>query len=150
MSETAVSAQIALALSSVPGVVTFRNNVGAVKSEDGRFVRFGLCPGSSDRIGWVSVVVTPDMVGKRVAVFLGVEAKTPGGRTDPKRLADQTNFIGRVLEAGGFAGFASSPEQALRIIGHGGDHSPSGEGGAGRIAPRGKPKHGAGANDPGD
>jgi len=93
MSETDVSASIALALAKVPGVVTFRNNVGAVKSDDGRFVRFGLCPGSSDRIGWVSVVVTPDMVGKRVAVFLGVEAKTPGGRTDPKRLADQTNFI---------------------------------------------------------
>lgn len=35
-----------------------------------RKVRAGLeVPGSSDLIGWHTVTITPDMVGKRVAIF---------------------------------------------------------------------------------
>ena len=149
MSESQVMHTIMLALSA-SGATIFRNNVGAVKASDGRFIRFGLCPGSSDLIGFMPVTITPEMVGKRVALFLAVEAKAPGGHTDLERKAAQDRFIDAVLAAGGLAGYARTAEQALGVIGHGGDHSSSGEGGAGRTAHRGKPKHGAGANDPGD
>ena len=149
MSESGVMHSIMLALSA-SGATIFRNNVGAVKASDGRFIRFGLCPGSSDLIGFMPVTVTPDMVGKQIALFLAVEAKAPGGHTDLERKAAQDRFINAVLAAGGLAGYARTVEQALGVIGHGGDHCTSREGGARRTSPGGKPKHGVGTNDPGD
>lgn len=69
--------------------------------------------GTSDLIGWSSVVVTPDMVGCRVAVFTAIETKkSKGGRTSD----DQANFIAQVLKAGGIAGVANSPEAARSIV----------------------------------
>jgi hypothetical protein len=94
------------------GAVLWRNNTGAVKDSTGRLIRFGLCKGSSDLIGLRSVTVTPDMVGQRVAVFAAIEVKTPTG----KPTAEQINFIGKVNEAGGIAGIARSPEDAMQIL----------------------------------
>lgn len=68
----------------------------------------GLCNGSSDIIGWHSITITPDMVGKRVAVFTAIEVKTERGRPTPEQL----NFINTLREAGGIAGVARSPEEA--------------------------------------
>ena len=51
----------------------WRNNTGALVDQQGRFVRFGLCKGSSDLIGLRSVVVTPKMVGQRIAQFVALE-----------------------------------------------------------------------------
>ena len=150
MSESAVMHTIMLALSA-SGATIFRNNVGAVKASDGRFIRFGLCPGSSDLIGFMPVTITPDMVGRKVALFLAVEAKAPGGHTDIERKAAQDRFIDAVLAAGGLAGYARTAEQALGVIGHGGDQHPGcGEGSARRAAPGRERKYGAGTNDPGD
>lgn len=95
--------------------VLFRNNVGKVKTEDGRFISFGLVKGSSDHIGWTSVKITPDMVGQKIAVFTGIEWKTKTGRATPKQLY----FIERVKHDGGYAGIARSVEDALAIIGKG-------------------------------
>jgi len=58
----------------------FRNNVGVLRDERGQHVAYGLCPGSADLIGFVPVTITPEMVGRRVAVFLAVECKTDTGR----------------------------------------------------------------------
>lgn len=44
----------------------------------GRFVTYGMGPGSGDRIGLVSLVVTPEMVGRRLAVFVSAEGKAGG------------------------------------------------------------------------
>jgi hypothetical protein len=33
-------------------------------------------PGMSDLIGWTKIQVTPDMVGKEIAMFTAVEVKT--------------------------------------------------------------------------
>lgn len=104
----------------------FRNHVGQgwtgkhVKTEGGftilqnaRRCAFGLAVGSSDLVGWVSVTVTPDMVGQRVAVFTAVEVKNSrGGRASD----EQPGFIRAVMEAGGRAGFARSVEQARAIV----------------------------------
>jgi hypothetical protein len=39
-------------------------------------VHYGLLKGSADFIGWNTQVVTPDMVGKKIAVFQSIEIKT--------------------------------------------------------------------------
>ena len=113
--EADVSPEIRLALSRA-GATLFRNNqglawYGAARDQP---VKYGLGVGTGDLIGWVPVVITPDMVGKTIAVFTSVEIKRPvGGRPAD----EQKNFILRVCEAGGFAGFASSGDEALLVIG---------------------------------
>lgn len=94
------------------GVVIFRNNTGALKDAMGRLVRFGLCVGSSDLIGWKPVTITQDMVGQEVAVFTALEVKKPRGRPTEK----QEYFIGRVKGDGGYAGIVRSLAEALRIV----------------------------------
>ncbi len=73
-------------------------------------VKFGLFPGSADLIGWRSIVITPEMVGRRVAVFLSAEAKSRDGELEP----DQATWLNNVRAAGGIAyvarGVDSVPE----------------------------------------
>jgi len=124
MKETNIQRLIMLALSRANCRI-FRNNVGTAwngknyATKDGRrvienpqIIRFGLCPGSSDLIGYTEKEVTPDMVGKKVAIFTAVEVKKPKGVRSEK----QRNFIDRVNAAGGFGGFATSEAEALEII----------------------------------
>ena len=68
-------------------------------------------PGTSDLIGWRSVVVTPAMVGQTIAVFAAVEVKDQGRATK-----HQLNFIAQVQAAGGLAGVAHSIEEAAEIL----------------------------------
>lgn len=114
--ETPIMQKIRLAIGGRPGVRIFRNTVGALQDRFGHWIVYGLCKGSSDLIGWTSVVVTPDMVGRRVAIFTAIEVKVPGSRTEPDRLKDQQSFIERVQADGGRAGFASDPVTAARIV----------------------------------
>lgn len=80
------------------GARLFRNNVGALKSPDGRIVRFGVGGnGGSDLIGWRCATVTPEMVGKKIAIFFAVEAKTGSTRVTENQQA----FIDAVNKAGG-------------------------------------------------
>lgn len=90
----------------------FRNNVGSAQTTDGRFIRFGLAPGSPDLIGWKRITITPDMVGTTVAVTVGIEVKNLGGRTR----ADQQRFIAHMQDFGCRAGIAHSVEEAHDII----------------------------------
>lgn len=75
-------------------------------------IKFGLTAGSGDLIGWTPVIVTPEMVGKKIAIFTSVEIKEPGKY--PK--AHQKNWVQQVQQAGGIAGWASSVEQAEEIF----------------------------------
>jgi hypothetical protein len=93
----------------------WRMNVGNFELKDGRRIVVGT-PGMSDLIGFTSTIVTPDMVGQRIAIFTAVEVKTRGGRTDPDRLRKQNLFIGIVQQLGGRAGFATSVEEARAIL----------------------------------
>lgn len=90
----------------------FRNNVGALQDKNGRWVTYGLCPGSSDLIGWRSVEITPAMVGQRVAIFTALEAKAPGER--PSR--EQNAFLRAVQLHGGLAGDYRSLDEARAIL----------------------------------
>jgi hypothetical protein len=126
MSETDILQAIRLHIGNRADTRIFRNNTGTgwtgssvVRNRDGsltirdpRPLHAGLCVGSSDLIGWQSVVVTPDMVGTSVAVFVAIEVKTE--RTKPTR--DQVRFIDCVSGHGGFAGIARSPDDALDIL----------------------------------
>lgn len=87
----------------------FRNNTGTafqgqkvtvngrLMISEPRQIEFGLCVGSSDLIGWTEIVVTPEMVGQKIAVFTAVEVKKNGKKPTEK----QINFINHVNGAGG-------------------------------------------------
>lgn len=90
----------------------FRNNVSLAWAGDEldrrgnllvitnpRPIHAGLCKGSSDLIGWKSVKITEDMVGRTVAIFQAKEVKTPGVAATE----DQYNFLRQLRAAGGLA-----------------------------------------------
>ena len=98
-------------------VTLWRNNVGVLLDATGRPVRYGLANDSralnevlksSDLIGWRPVTVTPDMVGRRLALFVSRECKPGGWRFSgtPREVA-QRAWIDLVNQAGGDAAFAS-------------------------------------------
>jgi hypothetical protein len=70
--------------------------------------------GSSDGIGLHSITITPEMVGRQVAVFVAIEAKDKG---EPS--AEQRTFLTVVHKAGGIAGVAHSVEEAQQILDRG-------------------------------
>lgn len=75
-------------------------------------VTFGLSPGSPDLVGWKTVEVTADMIGQRLAVFVGIEVKMPG----EKPRADQAHWLAQLEQAGGVAGVATSTDEAVDIL----------------------------------
>lgn len=102
----------------------FRNQVGQYRlarpncepcQKYGRIIRSGLCVGSSDLIGWTSVMVTPEMVGQRIAVFTAIEAKTQDRRSKPS--TEQSAFLRVVQGHGGLACVARSVEDAEALLG---------------------------------
>jgi len=90
----------------------FRNNTGVLRDYHGRPVSFGLAKGSADLIGWASRVITPEMVGQRVAVFTSIEVKTASGRLRP----EQKQWLDAVQAAGGIAGVARSVDDANALL----------------------------------
>lgn len=69
--------------------------------------------GASDLNGWTEIVITPAMIGRKVAIYTAIETKESGGGDKSE---EQVNFVEQVRQAGGIAGFASSPEDALKVI----------------------------------
>jgi hypothetical protein len=125
MSEKIIQTQILKALGARRDVRLFRQNVGngfmgrvvgqgdgIVTLENTRRVQFGLCPGSPDLVGWQAVTITPDMVGKKFAVFTGIEVKAPRGRVRN----EQENFIRVLRSFGGTAGIARSVADAEALL----------------------------------
>jgi hypothetical protein len=111
--ETDLQQRIRLALGTHPDARLFRNQVGSLPDpRTGRLVTFGLARGSADLIGWRTLVVTPEMVGQRIAVFTSLEVKTPSGRLSPA----QTHWLHAVRSAGGIAGVARSVADAVVIV----------------------------------
>lgn len=110
---------------SEAGARLFRNNVGQawtgskidrasnhVVITDPRPFHGGLTPGSGDLIGWVPVTITPEMVGRTVAVFTSVETKSPKGRARP----DQIAWAQAVASAGGLSTIARRDEDLDKIL----------------------------------
>lgn len=85
---------------------------GDVVVKKARALHAGLARGSGDLIGFRSVVIQPEDVGKRVAVFVSMEAKEGTGRMTP----EQKNWRDQVQAAGGIAGEVRSVEDAIRLL----------------------------------
>ena len=97
------------------GSTMFKNNVGMYRDERGNVIRYGLCKGSSDLIGWTPVTITPDMVGSKIAVFTAVEVKLDKhGKYQATK--EQKNFINAVKANGGYAGVADCRKDLEDII----------------------------------
>ena len=93
---------------------------GSVLIKGARSIALGLSSPNGDPIvgacdlpGYTIVEITPEMVGRKVAVFTSVEVKTTKGG---KVSAEQENWAAQVEKAGGIAVIARSPEEALLKI----------------------------------
>lgn len=130
MRESTIWKECLLALGKIPGVRIFRNNVGTgwvgkstrlkagqtyvaaggeVVIHNARPLQAGLFVGSGDGIGWRTVTITPDMVGKQFAQFVSLETKTSAGRIRP----EQATWAKNVTESGGVAIIARSPDDLI-------------------------------------
>lgn len=132
--EHALQNEIRDDLAETPGLLTFRANVGTGWQGTGKPVRFskethivaqrgdvllrnarpfstGLPAGFADLFGLTSLVITPEMVGRRVAVFYAIEVKDGA-----KATSEQANFLQAVKNNGGISGIARSKEDARRIV----------------------------------
>ena len=103
---------------SQAGARLWRNNLGAGTLVNGSFIRWGLANESSamnailksaDLIGVRPVVITQEMVGTTVGVFLSREIKPEGWKFTgtPHEIAQRT-WIDLINSMGGDAAFASS------------------------------------------
>lgn len=117
-SEQNVQARIRIAAGN-HGTPLLRNNSGAVTTDDGRHIRFGLGNDSarlnkvfksSDLIGIWPRVIRPEDVGKTIGQFFAVEVKEPGWkfRESDERAVAQQNFGTWVQNHGGLFLFATS------------------------------------------
>jgi len=76
---------------------------------------------SSDLIGFTKVVITPDMVGKTVAIFTAIEVKKEGWDKEKSKSLDareeaQYAFISWVRKNGGFADFCCNLDRLKNIL----------------------------------
>lgn len=95
-----------------------RNNVGLLIDAYGQRVRYGLGSGSPDLVGWLPRIVTPELLGERIAQFLAVEVKA-SPRHRPSR--EQAKWLEACRAAGGLAGVVSSVEELESLILQGND-----------------------------
>jgi len=123
--EREIQAAILAFLRTVPGVVAWRNNTGAV-STGHRFVRFGF-RGASDIVGFTSGAVSSTATvpaalshvtvkmppPSPIAIFLAIEVKREGHYPT----AEQQAFLDIVKQAGGIAICAHSVEDVAVALG---------------------------------
>ena len=123
--EGTIQAEIRKAVGLLRHVRLFRNNRGlawlgkieerigsTIVLSNARPVEFGLTDGASDLIGLTQVTVTPDMVGKTLAVFTAAEVKRPRVEVPDH----QQRFVDFVHNFGGIAGVVRSPNDALLLV----------------------------------
>lgn len=79
---------------------------------NGRLVRYGLCVGSSDIIAIKPTVITQDMVGQTIGVFVALEVKALKGKTTPA----QRRFLSAIRKVGGIGEIVNSVEEAELAI----------------------------------
>lgn len=118
--ENEVQLNTRLILGREEGCVWWRNNVGSAEylAPDGKVhrVKYGLAEGSSDLIGCVSLVITPEMVGRTVGRFCALEMKGNRANTTRERRVKQHLFQALVLRLGGWAEEINNHEHALDAL----------------------------------
>lgn len=132
MKESTILKTVMLA-ATLSGAVALRNNVGTgwlgrskwlkageryvahgdeIVIQQPRPLHAGLHRGSADLIGWRTITITADMIGKRVAVFLSAETKSATGRLS----ADQKNWLQQVNGAGGIGIVCRSADEFTELL----------------------------------
>ena len=126
-SEHDIQNEIRVAIGAKQTATLFRANVGEawtgicrrmnwipdrVVIDGARRFRSGLPIGFPDLFGFRTVTVTPEMVGKKFAVFAFLEVKKPGGRTSKA----QEKMHAFLHEAGAVGGVARSAEEAVTLL----------------------------------
>lgn len=115
-SEAAIQTRVRLEASR-KGIHLWRNNVGVAMDAGGVPVRYGIANDSSqvnkvlkssDLIGVRPVLVTADMIGRTLGVFVAREVKRDGWvfRGTPREQAQQ-RFLQLIAAAGGDAAFTT-------------------------------------------
>jgi hypothetical protein len=95
------------------GSVLFRNRRGMVRLPNGGMFPYGLGHnGYPDNVGYTPVRITADMVGRQVAVFTAIEAKTATGTV----ASHQQACIDELKAHGCIAGVAVCGEDVRGII----------------------------------
>ena len=98
------------------GGTLWRNNSGAMQTDDGRFLRWGLGNDStavnrrrksSDLIGVTPMVIRQHHVGRTIGVFTAIETKREAWVYHPndEHTEAQYNFLNIVSKRGGIASF---------------------------------------------
>lgn len=100
-------------LEDIPASLKFHPSLKGCKIIRGaRPLHAGLINGSGDLIGWKTVTITPDMVGRRIAQFVSIECKSPHGKPSP----EQETWRDNVRAAGGIGCVARSQDEAERFL----------------------------------
>lgn len=117
MSEDAKKARIKLLENSRLLSRVFVNLVGffrGFRPNGSQFtVDAGLCKGSGDLIGWETVKITPDMVGRYVAIFKSIEVKD---NANSKLQPGQQEWCDVVRAFGGIAIITHVPEEVASLV----------------------------------
>lgn len=93
----------------------WRNNTGALPDRYGRWVEYGLAPGSADLIACITVrLACPHCAHELPPLgrFLAIETKTRAKKAEDH----QAHWLGLVNAAAGVAGVARSDDDAVRLI----------------------------------
>ena len=124
--ESTVQDEIRIGISQLGGTV-WRNNSGVLNDKNGRPVRFGLgndsarvnkAIKSADLIGIMPVVITPDMVGQTLGVFVAIECKAENWAYNDNNAHSraQKNFLDHVQSKGGIAGFCNTSSGLINLL----------------------------------
>ena len=124
-SEHDIQNKIRLAIGEKQAAIIFRANVGEgwngriiskvgdkITLDNAHRISTGLPRGFPDLFGLKTVTITPEMVGKKIAVFVFIEVKKNGG----KATENQKHLHSFLQNAGAVGGIAHSPSEALQII----------------------------------
>lgn len=117
MNEEAIKNRVRLEAANI-GIRLWRNNVGAMRTDDGRFIRFGLANDSKavneliksgDLIGIKPIIITAEMVGKTIGQFISREVKRGNWRfMGTAREQAQLRWIELINSLGGDACFVNT------------------------------------------
>lgn len=115
-SEAGVQSRVRLGAAQA-GYLAFRNNVGVLRDENGRPVRYGLANDSKavnkelksgDLIGVRPRLITPEDIGSTIGQFWSRECKPFGWKfTGSDREIGQLNWITLITSRGGDASFTT-------------------------------------------
>jgi hypothetical protein len=100
------------AWAALKGGVLRRNRRGLVDLASGGKMPIGLSePLILDEVGYLTITVTPELIGRRIAVLMVIEDKTETGVVAEHQQA----CIETLRDAGAIAGVSRGPEDSERI-----------------------------------